>query len=128
MRLVQYKRIASAATGEELRDLEVEMINRFGLLAEPTRALFGVTALKLQASRIGVEKLEASGSGGSIRFGRDASVDPDLLIKLVAAEPGSHSLDGPWRLRFKWNPPVPSEQRIDRLERLLARLGAKSDL
>ena len=128
MRLVLYKRIASAASHEELRDLEVEMINRFGLLAEPTKALFGVTALKLLANRIGVEKLEASAAGGSIRFGRNAGVDPATLIGLVAAEPGSHSLDGPWRLRFKWNPPVAPDRRIERLEQLLTRLGAKADL
>jgi transcription-repair coupling factor (superfamily II helicase) len=128
LRLVLYKRIASAASQEELRDLEVEMINRFGLLAEPTKALFGVTSLKLLANRIGVEKLEASAAGGSIRFGRNAGVDPAALIGLVAAEPGSYSLDGPWRLRFKWNPPVPAGNRIERLERLLARLGATGDL
>ena len=128
MRLVLYKRIASAASQEELRDLEVEMINRFGLLAEPTKALFGVTALKLLASRIGVEKLEASAAGGSIRFGRNAGVDPATLIGLVAAEPRNYSLDGPWRLRFKWNPPLPPDRRIESLERLLARLGAAGDL
>jgi len=128
MRLVLYKRIASAASHEELRDLEVEMINRFGLLAEPTKALFGVTALKLQANRIGVEKLEASAAGGSIRFGKNAGVDPATLIGLVASEPRNYSLDGPWRLRFKWNPAVPPAQRIERLEELLTRLGAAADL
>jgi transcription-repair coupling factor (superfamily II helicase) len=132
MRLVQYKRIASATSLDELRELEIEMINRFGLLAEPTKALFGVTALKLLANSIGVEKLQASAGGGYIRFGRhaggDGGVDPGALIGLVAAEPQSYRLDGPWRLRFSWEPPLPPERRIDRLERLLARLGAKSDL
>ena len=124
MRLVQYKRIANAATRAELEDLEVEMINRFGLLAEPTKALFAVTWLKLLAGALGVEKLQASAGGGSLRFGREASVDPAALVRLVADNPERYSLDGPFRLRFKWQPAVPNEARIERLERLLVKLGA----
>jgi transcription-repair coupling factor (superfamily II helicase) len=125
MRLVQYKRIANAATLSELEELQVEMINRFGLLAEPTKTLFGVTWLKLLANEIGVEKLQASAGGGSIRFGKDARVDAAALVRLVADEPRRYSLDGPYRLRFKWDPPVPSEQRVETLEGLLQKLGAK---
>jgi transcription-repair coupling factor (superfamily II helicase) len=124
MRLVQYKRVANAATRAELEELEVEMINRFGLLAEPTKALFGVTGLKLLAASLGVEKLRASAAGGSITFGANAAVDAEALVRLVADEPERYSLDGPYRLRFRWDPPVPESGRIERLERLLRALGA----
>jgi transcription-repair coupling factor (superfamily II helicase) len=126
MRLVQYKRIANAATEQDLEELQVEMINRFGLLAEPTRALFGVTWLKLLAAELGVEKLQAAATGGSIRFGRNASVDAATLVRLVADQPAAYSLDGPYRLRFSWDPPVAEADRIDRLERLLCLLGARA--
>ncbi|HUF73111.1 MAG TPA: transcription-repair coupling factor [Gammaproteobacteria bacterium] len=125
MRLVQYKRIANAATREELEDLEVEMINRFGLLEAPTKALFGVTWIKLLAAELRVEKLDAGPKGGSIRFSKDASVDPEALVRLVGDGYGGYSLDGPYRLRFRWDPPVPAEARLERLERLLIRLGAE---
>jgi transcription-repair coupling factor (superfamily II helicase) len=124
MRLVQYKRIANAESRAELDELEVEMINRFGLLSEPTKALFGVTWIKLLAASLGVEKLAAQASGGSIRFAKDATVDAAELVRLVAETPERYSLDGPFRLRFKWAPPVPDDRRIDRLENLLTRLGA----
>jgi len=39
-RLTLYKRIASATTPAALRELQVEMIDRFGLLPQPTRDLF----------------------------------------------------------------------------------------
>jgi transcription-repair coupling factor (superfamily II helicase) len=126
MRLVQYKRIANAATKEELEDLEVEMINRFGLLEAPTKALFGVTWIKLLAGQLGVEKLDAGAKGGSMRFGKEASGDPEALVRLVAEGAGRYSLDGPYRLRFRWNPPVPGAGRLERLERLLVGLGAEA--
>ena len=128
LRLVQYKRIANAATRAELDELQVEMINRFGLLAEPTKTLFGVTWLKLLATQIGVKKLQAGAGGGSIRFTSDAGVDAEALVRLIADQPRSYSMDGPFRLRFKWDPPVPDDERIERLERLLQTLGAKAPL
>jgi len=124
MRLVQYKRVANAATRNELEELEVEMINRFGLLAEPTKTLFGVTWIKLLAAGLGVEKLVAGAHGGSIRFGKDSAVDAEALIRLISEKRAHYSLDGPYRLRFRWDPPVPEDERIDRLERLLIELGA----
>jgi transcription-repair coupling factor (superfamily II helicase) len=126
MRLVQYKRIANATTRAELDDLEVEMINRFGLLAEPTRALFGVTWIKLLAASLGIVKLAAHAAGGSVRFGKDANVDPTALVRLVAENPARYSLDGPFRLRFKWEPQVEEALRIEKLEQLLTRLGAEA--
>src|SRR3546814_15706027 len=48
-RLTLYKRIASARSEDDLRDLQVEMIDRFGLLPEPTKQFFAVASLKLMA-------------------------------------------------------------------------------
>jgi transcription-repair coupling factor (superfamily II helicase) len=121
---VQYKRIANAETRSELDELQVEMINRFGLLAPPTKALFSVTWLKLLATSLGIEKLDASARGGSIRFGKDARIDAGMLVRLVAGNPECYSLDGPFRLKFSWEPPVAEEDRIERLEQLLVKLGA----
>ncbi len=52
-RLILYKRIASAEDGAELRELQVEMIDRFGLLPDPAKLLFSVTELKLAAVPLG---------------------------------------------------------------------------
>jgi len=45
-------------------------------------------------------------------------------VRLVADNPERYSLDGPFRLRFKWEPEAQEDQRIERLERLLKKLGA----
>lgn len=123
MRLVQYKRIANASSREELDELQVELIDRFGLLPPPTKTLFEITWLKLLAQRLGAAKLEAGASGGTLRFSDRANVDPNLLVALVAEQSERFKLDGQYKLKFSW--PVRSEaERIKQAEKLLLDLGA----
>ncbi|MFT5606041.1 MAG: transcription-repair coupling factor (superfamily II helicase) [Paracoccaceae bacterium] len=99
-RLILYKRIASAVDDHELRELQVEMIDRFGLLPEPTKNLFRLAALKLQAQALGIRKLEASFRGGRMEFGETTQIDPANLVTLVQTKPASYRLDGATALRF----------------------------
>src|SRR5690606_23849563 len=56
-RLMMYKRLSNAGSDAELRELKVEMIDRFGLLPEPAKYLFEVTRLKLLAQALGIAKI-----------------------------------------------------------------------
>lgn len=123
MRLVHYKRIAGAASEEALRELQVEFINRFGLLPTATRTLFDLTRLKLMAQSLGVKKIRAQNAGGTLEFGEHSAVDPVLLVNLVEDEPESFRLDGPFKLRFKWSLDS-DEERPASVSELLTRLGA----
>jgi hypothetical protein len=49
-----YKRIHSARDSAGLRELQVEMIDRFGPLPEPTKNLFALAELRLLAERVGI--------------------------------------------------------------------------
>ncbi|MDX1434647.1 MAG: transcription-repair coupling factor, partial [Gammaproteobacteria bacterium] len=75
-RLIMYKRIASAKDGNEIEELKVEMIDRFGLLPEAARNLFQITELKLKATPLGIRKIDVGHHGGRIEFGANAAVDP----------------------------------------------------
>jgi len=123
MRLVQYKRIANADSQEALRELQVEFVDRFGLLPSPTRTLFKITRLKLLAHQLGVAKIQAGLSGGQIRFGEHSTMDPLALLSLVEDQSEDYRLNGPFKLRFKWDQ-VLEEDRIRALEMILTRLGA----
>ena len=83
VRLIQYKRIASATSIDELRDLKVEMIDRFGLLPDAARNLFDVTELKLHVQSFGIRKIEAGPVGGKIHFDAEPKIDPMHMITLV---------------------------------------------
>ncbi len=64
MRLIQYKRIASAEDSEALRELQVEMIDRFGLLPDPAKTLFRIAELRVNLVTIGIRKSDANSAGG----------------------------------------------------------------
>src|SRR5690606_10550693 len=65
-RLILYKRIASAADEDGLKELQVEMVDRFGLLPEATKNLMRLTLLELQAEKLGIKKIVAGPQGGRI--------------------------------------------------------------
>jgi len=99
-RLVLYKRIASAASLDELQELQVEMIDRFGLLPQPAKNLLDITELKLRVQPYGIRKIEAGPAGGRILFEAEPKIDPMHLIRLIQREPNAFKLDGGDKLRF----------------------------
>jgi len=120
-RLIMYKRIANADSDAALDELQVEMIDRFGLLPPQTRNLFRLTALKLRAQQLGIAKLEAGDSGGRIEFEADTRVEPLTLVTLVQQQPTRYKLDGASALRFTL-PMSKADDRFHCVEALLERL------
>ncbi|OOZ42050.1 transcription-repair coupling factor [Solemya pervernicosa gill symbiont] len=117
-RLVLYKRIASAESGDALRELQVEMIDRFGLLPDPVKNLFRITGLKLLAQPLGIAKIDVGPSGGRVQFNEQPNIDPIKIITLVQSEPQRYKLDGQDKLRFFDEMEAP-EHRLESTETLL---------
>ncbi len=109
-RLTLYKRIASARDSDALRELQVEMIDRFGLLPEPAKNLFAVTELKLAATALGIRKLDFGERGGRIEFEKQPNVDPMTVIRLIQSQPRHYRMDGPDKLRVTLELPGTSER------------------
>nr|WP_234461568.1 transcription-repair coupling factor [Stutzerimonas stutzeri] len=124
-RLILYKRIANAADEDGLKELQVEMIDRFGLLPEPTKNLVRLTLLKLQAEKLGITKIDAGPQGGRIEFSADTSVDPMVLIKLIQSQPKRYKFEGATLFKFQV-PMERPEERFNTLEALLERLVPSS--
>jgi transcription-repair coupling factor (superfamily II helicase) len=120
-RLVLYKRIASAGNPQGLKELQVEMIDRFGLLPEPAQNLLEITQIKLRVQPHGIKKIEAGPAGGRILFGPEPKVDPARVIRLVQSAPKEFKLDGGDKLRFFADLADPAK-RIGQVDRVLGRL------
>jgi transcription-repair coupling factor (superfamily II helicase) len=123
-RLILYKRISAAKDETELRELQVELVDRFGLLPESARTLFEATRLKLRAERLGVTKLDVGAQGGRIVFCEEPNIDPGQVIGLIQADPQTYRLDGGDRLRFAVELPA-VEERVHAVEGLFDRLELK---
>ncbi len=121
-RLILYKRIANAADQDGLNELQVEMIDRFGLLPEPAKHLVRLTLLKLQAEKLGITKIDAGPQGGRIEFAADTPVDPMALIKLIQTQPKRYKFEGATVFKFQV-PMERPEERFNTLEALLERLA-----
>jgi transcription-repair coupling factor (superfamily II helicase) len=117
-RLVLYKRIASAKDAEEIQELQVEMIDRFGLLPQPAKNLFAITELKLRAHPLGIRKLEAGPQGARLLFEDQPKLDPLKLIALIQSRPNTFKLDGGEKLRYFADLENP-QQRVVKMHQLL---------
>ena len=100
-RLTLYKRIAGARDADALAALQVEMVDRFGVLPDPTRQLFAVAELKLAATPLGIRKFELGPAGGRVVFTARPNVDPMSVIRLIQSQPKVYAMDGPDKLRLK---------------------------
>lgn len=120
-RLILYKRIANAPDQEALKEIQIEMIDRFGLLPQPTQQLFQITELKLKVQPIGIRKIDASNKGGRIEFEPHPNIDPLRLIQLIQKESHQYKLDPSQRLLFSWNCNTPPE-KLAGIEQILNKL------
>jgi transcription-repair coupling factor (superfamily II helicase) len=99
-RLTLYKRIASARDAAALRELQVEMIDRFGLLPQATKHLFEIAELRQQARTLGVKRLDFGVAGGHIEFAENTSADPQALLEMIRKQEADFKLQGPLKLRI----------------------------
>lgn len=99
-RLILYKRIAGARGPEELIELQEEIIDRFGLLPDPAKLLFKATAIKIRATSLGINKIDAGKKGVRIEFTANPTIDLSVVLRLLHSAPRTYKLDGPNRLRI----------------------------
>lgn len=125
-RLQLYKRIASAETNADLEQLQIEMIDRFGLLPEPCKNLFRVTAMKSLAREIGINKITCNDHQGMFQFIEQPNIDPVKLIGLVQSDPQRYRFQGASRLQFTDDLSDPS-QLLRYVEDLLAKLAPQAN-
>jgi transcription-repair coupling factor (superfamily II helicase) len=124
-RLVLYKRIANAKNSEELDELQVELIDRFGLLPEAAKNLYAVTALKLEVQDAGIRRIKTDGTGGGfIEFADNPDIAIESLLKLIQTEPALYKFDGKQKLGFK-SKSATLEARIKFVSQLIKHLRNK---
>ncbi len=121
-RLMLYKRIASVGTKDELKELQVEMIDRFGLLPIPAKNLMRQAELRLRAETLGITKVDAGKEWARLEFGTSTPVDPLILVKKVQQSPDQFRLEGANSFRFRLKD-TSTDGKLDGVATMLGQLS-----
>ena len=124
LRLILYKRISATESAAELRELQVELIDRFGLLPDSAKNLIRIAAIKKSGATLGIEKIDAADGGGYFVFGAQSNIDPVALIQLVQNDSRKYRLQGSHRLQIR-DDLSDLETRFKTIENLLRDLAVK---
>lgn len=103
LRLGLYKRIAAATDQNKLDALQLEMVDRFGLLPEYTKNLFKISSLKLKAQKIAIVKIAFGINKGRIEFAHNHSIDPKTIMQLIDKHTNSYKFLDSYTLEFTWD-------------------------
>jgi transcription-repair coupling factor (superfamily II helicase) len=108
-RLVLYKRLATAEDADAVDAIVEELVDRFGPLPEPARALVESHRLRLAAKPLGVRKIDAGPERTTVQFVPDPPFDPGKLILHVQRD-GRTRFAGPDRVRIDRAAPALAER------------------
>ncbi|MBK9160648.1 MAG: transcription-repair coupling factor [Nitrosomonadales bacterium] len=120
-RLVIYKRLANCDTGEDLDDMQQELIDRFGLLPDATQSLFDCHRLRILAKPLGISKLDASSEAIVIQFIPNPPIDPMKIITMIQTRRYVR-MSGPDKLRIDLKHDD-LRMRVQAVRNLLCELG-----
>jgi transcription-repair coupling factor (superfamily II helicase) len=121
-RLTLYKRMANCESRDALELLREELVDRFGPLPEPARALLECHVLRLAARPLGVARVDATHETALLQFVKQPPIDGAKIIALVQKRKDLR-LSGPERLRLEAKMPGWPE-RAQAVRELLGELAA----
>jgi transcription-repair coupling factor (superfamily II helicase) len=103
-RLSIYKRLANCTTSEAIDDLQEELIDRFGKMPDPVKALLETHRLRVTARPIGIVKVDATSESAVLQFEPNPPIDAMKIITLI--QKNRHiKLHGQDKLRITANMP-----------------------
>ncbi|MBZ2168313.1 transcription-repair coupling factor [Marinobacter sp. F4216] len=120
-RLMLYKRIASVDSRDDLKELQVEMIDRFGLLPDPAKNLIRQTELRLLAESLGIVQVDAGREWVRFEFGPSTPVDPLVLVEKVQSASDQFRLEGANSFRFRLKD-TSTSGKLDSISKMLGEL------
>ncbi|GAB3452141.1 transcription-repair coupling factor [Massilia terrae] len=121
-RLSIYKRLANCESADKIDDMQEELIDRFGKLPDPVKALIETHRLRILAKSVGIVKIDAHGEAANLQFMEKPPIDPIRIITLI--QKNRHiKLAGQDKLRITSNmPDLPA--RVNQVKQTIKQLLA----
>lgn len=121
LRLTFYKRISNATNKEQLRELQIELIDRFGLLPQQVKYLFIITEIKHLSEKMGIKRIHISGIRCNIEFNETPNINTHALINLIQTQNTKYQLKGSNCLLFNIENNE-ADLKISEIQKLLIKL------
>jgi len=122
-RLSLYKRLADAETREQLDVLREELVDRFGELPEPARALIECHRVRIAARPLGVARVDATHEAVQLQFVKNPPLDGAKVIDFIRRKGRAARLAGPEKLRVEQKMPA-WQERAQAVKDILQHLAA----
>jgi transcription-repair coupling factor (superfamily II helicase) len=122
-RLSLYKRLADAETREQLDLLREELVDRFGELPEPARALIECHRVRIAARPLGVARVDATHEAVQLQFVKNPPLDGAKVIEFIRKKGRAARLAGPEKLRVEQKMPA-WQERAQAVKDILHTLAA----
>jgi transcription-repair coupling factor (superfamily II helicase) len=111
-RLSLYKRLADADSREALDGLREELVDRFGELPEPARALLECHSVRIAARPLGVARVDATHEAVQLQFVKNPPLDGAKVIDFIRKKGRAARLAGPEKLRVEQKMPAWQERAL----------------
>ena len=85
-RLVLYKRLASCETHAQIDEIHEELIDRFGLPEQAVTTLIASHHLRIQASELGIDAIDASNEAIIFTFGKHHRINPATIVAIIQSD------------------------------------------
>jgi transcription-repair coupling factor (superfamily II helicase) len=125
IRLSLYKRLASAADEEEVRQLAIEMEDRFGPPPAEALRLVELMRLKVDLRRLRVLVCEGTKGSVSFRFRDDTPLSPVKLAQFVSSQKNRYRLTPEGKLIRRALEHEKAASSLDLAEQVLSELAEK---
>jgi len=122
-RLSLYKRLADADSREALERLHEELVDRFGELPEPARALIECHGVRIAARPLGVARVDATHEAVQLQFVKNPPLDAAKVIDFIRKKGRHARLAGPEKLRVEAKLPA-WQERAQAVKDILHQLAA----
>jgi transcription-repair coupling factor (superfamily II helicase) len=122
-RLSLYKRLADADSRDALDALREELVDRFGELPEPARALLECHLVRIAARALGVARVDATHEAVQLQFVKNPPLDAAKVIEFIRRRGRSARLAGPEKLRVEAKLPA-WQERAQAIKEILHQLAA----
>ncbi|MDH5298252.1 MAG: transcription-repair coupling factor, partial [Desulfobulbaceae bacterium] len=97
-RYIAYRKISTLSTPEQLADLKIEFVDRYGVLPDETENLLAVVSLKEELRQLKIVKLEQGPATMVFSFHNRTPVAPEKILILIKQSKGKIRLTPDGRL------------------------------